>query len=61
MKILHLTKKYPEVIGGDAVVVYNLKKQQEHLGDQVFILTSNCEEIIDKEAFIPYCITFLGI
>lgn len=49
MKILHLTKKYPETIGGDAVVVYNLKKQQENSGHEVLVVTSNCEEIKEKE------------
>jgi glycosyltransferase involved in cell wall biosynthesis len=51
MKILHLTKKYPGIIGGDAVVVYNLKRQQELSGNEVLVVTSNCEEIIDKEVF----------
>lgn len=49
MKILHVTKKYPEALGGDAVVVYNLEKQQKKAGHNVFILTSNCPEIIEKE------------
>jgi glycosyltransferase involved in cell wall biosynthesis len=49
MKILHLTKKYPNALGGDAVVVYNLEKQQEKVGHKVFILTSNCPEIVEKE------------
>lgn len=50
MKILHLTKKYPEALGGDAVVVYNLEKQQKKAGHKVFILTSNCSEIVEKES-----------
>ncbi len=45
MKILHLTKKYPGAIGGDAVVVSNLRKQQIAAGHQVVIVTSNCKEI----------------
>ena len=49
MKILHITKKYPEALGGDAVVVYNLEKQQKNAGHKVFILTSNCPEIVEKE------------
>jgi glycosyltransferase involved in cell wall biosynthesis len=47
MKILHVTKKYPNAMGGDAVVVANLQKQQEAAGHQVAILTSNCSEIMD--------------
>ena len=50
MKILHITKKYPEALGGDAVVVYNLEKQQKKAGHKVFILTSNCSEIVEKES-----------
>lgn len=45
MKILHVTKKYPDALGGDAVVVANLQKHQEAAGYQVAILTSNCPEI----------------
>ena len=49
MKILHLTKKYPEAIGGDAVVVSHLEKEQLKRGHEVFILTSNCPEIKEQE------------
>ena len=49
MKILHITKKYPEALGGDAVVVYNLEKQQEKIGHKVSIVTSNCSGIKNKE------------
>lgn len=45
MKILHVTKKYPNALGGDAIVVSNLEKQQKKLGHKVFILTTNCDEI----------------
>jgi glycosyltransferase involved in cell wall biosynthesis len=45
MKILHVTKKYPNALGGDAVVVSNLEKQQVARGHKVTILTSNCDEI----------------
>ena len=47
MKILHVTKKYPNALGGDTVVVSNLQKHQEAAGHQVAILTSNCDEIKD--------------
>ncbi|HET9411573.1 MAG TPA: glycosyltransferase family 4 protein [Candidatus Saccharimonadales bacterium] len=46
MKILHVTKKYPRALGGDAIVVHNLHRQQEAAGHQVAIVTSNCQEII---------------
>ena len=49
MKILHITKKYPEALGGDAIYVYNLESQQKKAGHNVFILTSNCPEILKKE------------
>ncbi len=45
MKILHISKKYPQALGGDAVVVSNLQKQQLAAGHQVVIVTSNCDEI----------------
>lgn len=45
MKILHVTKKYPDALGGDAVVVSNLQKQQKLNGHKIVILTSNCDEI----------------
>lgn len=44
MKILHVTKKYPDALGGDAVVVSHLQEHQEAAGHQVAILTSNCRE-----------------
>lgn len=45
MKIMHVTKKYPNAMGGDAVVVYNLQQQQEAAGHKVVIVTSKCAEI----------------
>jgi len=42
MRILHITKKYPNVLGGDAEVVFNLEKQQRMQNHEVFIITSNC-------------------
>lgn len=45
MKILHVVKKYPEALGGDAVVVANLQKQQEKAGHTVVVVTSRCDEI----------------
>ncbi len=49
MRILHVTKKYPNALGGDAIVVQNLEKQQTKNGNEVFILTTNCDDIIDKK------------
>lgn len=40
MRILHVTKKYPPLIGGDAIVVQSLEAEQKKLGHDVFILTS---------------------
>ena len=48
MRILHVTKKYPNALGGDSIGSMNLEKQQKKLGHEVFILTTNCDEIIDK-------------
>ncbi|HYH74382.1 MAG TPA: glycosyltransferase family 4 protein [Candidatus Saccharimonadales bacterium] len=45
MNILHVTKKYPPALGGDAVVVANLEKQQVAAGHVTTVLTSNCDEI----------------
>lgn len=45
MKILHATKKYPPALGGDAVVVAQLQKQQHAAGNHTVIVTSNCDEI----------------
>lgn len=49
MKILHVVKKYPNALGGDAVVVANLQKQQESMGHAVAIVTSNCDDIKNGE------------
>lgn len=49
MKILHVCKKYPDALGGDAVVVSNLVNQQQKSGHNVSVLTSNCEEIVNSE------------
>jgi glycosyltransferase involved in cell wall biosynthesis len=49
MKILHLTKKYPDALGGDAVVVANLEDRQVKMGMEVFILTHNCPDVADRK------------
>ena len=48
MKILHVTKKYPDALGGDAFVVSNLQRYQRSRGSDVVILTSNCDVIRDS-------------
>ena len=48
MRILHVCKKYPNALGGDAIVVSNLEKQQKKNGHEVFILTTNCDDILNK-------------
>lgn len=45
MKIMHVCKKYPWALGGDAVVIANLQKQQQATGSKTVIVTSNCNEI----------------
>ena len=54
MKILHVTKKYPNALGGDAIVSNNLEKQQKKLKYKVFILTTNCHEIVNKSNIIKF-------
>src|SRR3989344_2262725 len=54
MRILHVTKKYPNALGGDAIVVQNLEKQQTKNGHKVFILTTNCDEILNKNNLIKF-------
>ncbi|NAT10724.1 glycosyltransferase family 1 protein [ANME-1 cluster archaeon AG-394-G06] len=49
MRILHLTKKYPDAFGGDAVIVSNLEREQTKLGHKISILTPNCPEIREQE------------
>lgn len=47
MKIMHVCKKYPRAMGGDAIVVANLQKQQQASHHEVVVVTSNCDEIAD--------------
>lgn len=54
MNILHITKKYPDALGGDSVVVSNLEKQQWKNGHKVSILTSNCDEIKPKSRLYKF-------
>lgn len=45
MRILHVTKKYPNALGGDAIVVSQVQKQQQLAGHEVAILTSNFDDL----------------
>ena len=49
MKILHVTKKYPPAVGGDAVVVSQLQKHQQNKGHLSVIVTSNCEAMDESQ------------
>ena len=49
MNVLHVVKKYPNAMGGDAVVVSNLAQRQLKNGHKVSILTSNCDEIKNEK------------
>ena len=54
MKILHATKKYPDIMGGDSTVVGCLEKYQKKIGHKVYILTSNCREVRKSTAVTKY-------
>lgn len=49
MKIIHVVKRYPDSFGGDAIVVWQLAKQQRDRGENVRIVTSNCKEIRNEK------------
>jgi glycosyltransferase involved in cell wall biosynthesis len=48
MRILHATKRYPNSMAGDSMVVYELERHQQASGHEVFLVTTNCPDIIDK-------------
>lgn len=54
MRILHVSKKYPDAIGGDAIVVYNLELFQTRAGHDVTILTCKSREVLRKNNVIPF-------
>jgi len=54
MKILHVTKKYPDIMGGDSTVVDALAKYQKKIGHQIYILTSNCSEVRESPEVTKY-------
>jgi len=49
MRILQITKKYPQIHGGDATAVSNLETQFRKRGHSVHILTVNCDLITPSE------------
>lgn len=54
MKILHVTKKYPDIMGGDSTVVAGLAKYQKGMGHRVYIITSNCREVKESSEVTKY-------
>jgi phosphatidyl-myo-inositol alpha-mannosyltransferase len=48
MRIVHVTKKYPRALGGDATVVERLRLEQIVAGHRAFVVTSRCSEIVDE-------------
>lgn len=54
MKILHITKKYPGAIGGDANVVRSLETHQEKQGHDIFILSASTRELWQKKNVIRF-------
>lgn len=54
MRILHITKKYPNALGGDANVVRSLELHQKRSGHEVAILTTNSVEIQQNENVIRF-------
>lgn len=52
MRILHVAKKYPKAIGGDAHVVHSLASCQRDVGHDVWVLTTNCREIVEDKYVI---------
>lgn len=47
MRILHVAKKFPRLIGGDATAVASLARVQERAGHEVFVVTSNSPAVDD--------------
>lgn len=45
MHILHVTKRYPKAVGGDARAVLGLEREQHLNGHRVTVVTTNCSSI----------------
>jgi phosphatidylinositol alpha 1,6-mannosyltransferase len=54
VKILHICKKYPDALGGDAIVVESLERRQREAGHDVTIVTSNCKDTRREEHVITF-------
>lgn len=50
MRVLHIVKKFPPLIGGDATAVADLARAQRRAGDEVHILTHSAPGAEDDEA-----------
>lgn len=48
LHILHVTKRYPKAVGGDASIVFGLEQVQRSNGHRVTLVTSNCNSIDDR-------------
>jgi glycosyltransferase involved in cell wall biosynthesis len=44
---MHVCKKYPDALGGDATVVAHLERMQRASANEVVILTTNCQEVLN--------------
>ena len=47
LHILHVAKRYPKAVGGDATVLLGLEREQRNNGHRVTVVTSNCSSIDD--------------
>jgi glycosyltransferase involved in cell wall biosynthesis len=47
LHVLHVTKRYPKAVGGDASAALGLEKAQRRNGHRVTVVTSNCDSIDD--------------
>jgi glycosyltransferase involved in cell wall biosynthesis len=52
MRIVHVTKKYPEASGGDGIVVSRLKAEQEAAGHVVTVITPSCPDITPESRVV---------
>ena len=46
LRVLHVTKRYPDAVGGDAVLVHHLGEHQRAAGHVVDVLTSRCPAVV---------------
>jgi glycosyltransferase involved in cell wall biosynthesis len=53
VRILHVVKKYPPLIGGDATAVASLVRVQERAGHEAFVVTSNAPGVPRSARVFP--------